>query len=114
MGSPFAVSQSQTVISPTAGRKVDRIFQPISGVGPEIPNAMIGHAVVRLLNVTIAKPLPPNEVLQSRVTLLGLGCCARALDPGEQKNVAANAVTTNIVGRFIEFSFGFCWASPML
>jgi hypothetical protein len=44
MDSPFAVSQSQTVISPTAGRKVDRIFQPISaGAGPEIPNAMIGH-----------------------------------------------------------------------
>src|SRR6516162_5385122 len=71
-------------------------------------------AVVRLLKVTNANPLPPSEVLQSRVTLLGLGYCARALDPGEQKNVAANAVTTNIVGRFIEFSFGFCWASPML
>ena len=64
-------------------------------------------AVVRLLKVTNANPLPPSEVLQSRATLLGLGCCARALDPGEQKNVAANAVTTNIVGRFIEFSFGF-------
>ena len=61
-------------------------------------------AVVRLLKVTNANPLPPSEVLQSRVTLLGLGSCARALDPGEEKNVAANAVTTNIVGRFIEFA----------
>jgi hypothetical protein len=63
-------------------------------------------AVVRLLNVTITNPLPPSVVLQSRVTPLGLGCCAKALDPGEQKNVAANAAAmTNIVGRFIEFSF---------
>jgi hypothetical protein len=71
-------------------------------------------AVVRLLKVTNANPLPPSEVLQSRVTLLGLGCCARALDPGEQKNVAANAVTTNILGRFIEFSFGFLNVSSEL
>jgi hypothetical protein len=62
-------------------------------------------AVVRLLRVTNTNPLPPSEVLQSRVTPLELGCCATALDPGEQKNVAANAVMTNIVGRFIEFSF---------
>ena len=55
-------------------------------------------AVVRLLKVTNANPLPPSEVLQSRATLLGLGCCA---SPGEQKNVVTNAVTTNIVGRFI-------------
>src|SRR3974377_2010396 len=71
-------------------------------------------AVVRLLKVTNTNPLPPSEVLQSRATLLGLGCCARALDPGEQKNVAANAVTTNIVGRFIEFSFGFLNVSSEL
>src|SRR5262249_56041961 len=63
--------------------------------------------VVRLLKVTITNPPPPSEVLQSRVTLLELGCCARALDPGEQKNVATKAVMTKIVGRFIEFSSGF-------
>ena len=57
--------------------------------------------VVRLLKVTVANPLPPSEVLQSIVTLLELGCCASALVPGEQTNVAANAVMTNTVGRFI-------------
>jgi hypothetical protein len=61
-------------------------------------------AVVRLVKVTNTNPLPPSEVLQSIVTLLELGCCARALDPGEQNNVAANAVMTNIVDRFIAFS----------
>jgi hypothetical protein len=61
---------------------------------------------VRLVNVTVTNPTPPSEVLQSKGTLPELGFCAKVSVPGKQRNAAANTVSTNIVYRFIVFSFG--------